>query len=245
MNITDVLIIGMISLGALLGYKRGLIGGLVNLVGSIAAFLIAAYEYAKIVAWIEAKFQVKEWLEPIVFNLIKPVLETQIQANSGKMIDSVMQLVPPEMWSILGEEAGSAGLNSITQNALQQVGHTLAGALTGQILNLFVFALTFFLVLFLIKLAGMLVLKPFGLLGGAVNRAGGFIFGAISVALVLAVLAGIISPFITLEIAGTTGTMIQQSVLYPYLLQLFQLVDAALKTQLAPQLWQKLSLLNK
>jgi uncharacterized membrane protein required for colicin V production len=240
MNIIDVLMIGLICLGALWGYKKGLISGVLNLIGTIAGFIIAAMGYAPLAAWAENHLQVKAWLEPIFSRLIESVLAVQVQANNHTLLESLMKLFPPQVWSILGDDAAGS-LNSVTQNALQQVAQKLAETLTAYFLNLVAFAVIFLVIVLLAHIVAWLILKPLGILGGAVNRGGGFILGAVSILLILVVLAGLFSPLVLLEFGGTIGNLLRESLLYPYLFKLFLWVASCLNIQIEPQFWQQLS----
>jgi uncharacterized membrane protein required for colicin V production len=242
MNIVDVLIVGIIILGALQGYHKGLITGLANFVGGIVGLIIAAYSHSTLLMWLEGQFHIRERLEPVIYNIIKPAIETQAKSIDGKVLEAVSQMFPLELRSLLSDTDGATGLSSISQNALQQIGHKLSGALTDNLLKLAAFAAVFFLVVIIIQVVVKILLGSLGVVGGATNRGGGFFFGGLCALLGLVVVAGVVAPLIKLGIGGNVDNIVNQSNLYPYLLSLFQLADNLLKAHLVPQIWSQLSL---
>lgn len=238
MNIVDVLIIGLILLGGLQGYHKGLITGIANLFGSIAGLVIAAYEYVNLLVWAEQRFGLQAWLEPIVYKIIKPVIEAQVKGVDGKISDAITKMFPTEISSVIGTN-GANGLSSITQNALQQIGNKIAGGITENILRLLAFAVIFFAVVFLVQVMVKILLAPMGLFGGTVNKGGGFLLGVVSYFLGLTVLAGVASPFVQMGTAGMFSNLVQNSMLYPTLTQSFQMISQLLAVNFTSQIWQQ------
>jgi len=234
LNVVDVLVVGLVLLGGLRGYSRGLITGVANFLAGIAGFAIAALEYAKVLAWAEQHFHLQSWLEPQVFRLIWPLVQAQAKNPNGQVLGGITRLAPDLSSGLPG--GNIPGLSSVVQGVLQQVGHRLAGIVTENILRLVAFGVVFYAVVLAARIVLAVLLKPLGILGGGLNRGGGFFFGALSSAVGLAVLVGIVSPVLPLGFGGSFGGLIQHSLSYPYLLGLFHVLDNLLSTQLTQKL---------
>ena len=239
MNLIDVLILGFILLGALLGYQRGLITSVVNFLSSIVGFLVASWEYMVALHWAEQYFPLQQWLEPVIYRGILPAVQSKASSLQQQALGNILGALPPEWRNIFA----SLNLPGVQMpQVTEQVTHRLAGMLTEQILGLIAFGCVFFVVVVLIQLLFAILLRPFGTWGGAFNRGGGLLFGGLSALIGLAVLAGLFSPLLKLGIGGNINDLIQNSNTYPYLVRIFQALDQAFSAQLSQKLLEPLSL---
>ena len=166
-NVIDVLVVGLVLLGGLQGYYRGLITGVANFLAGIAGFVVAALEYAKVLAWAEQQFNLQSWLEPQVFRLIWPLVEVQGKNLNGKVLGGITQLAPDLSSGLVN--GNIPGLSSVVQGVMQQVGHRLAGIVTENILRLVAFGVVFYAVVLAAQIALAFLLKPLGIVGGGLN----------------------------------------------------------------------------
>lgn len=241
MNIIDVLIIGIILLGALQGYRRGLLSGAVNLVGTLVGFLIASFQYEVVLSWIERHFPVHNWLEPLVYKVVSSQIQSQAKMPDGGLLPKILGGFSAELKSFLGT-GNPSSLQSVTQGILDQAAHHLSSVITENILRILAFGLVFYAVVMLVHLgAGLLI--PLIPLGGTLNHGAGLILGGLTALIAIAVLAGLLSPFLTLS-TGSQATVIKSSYLYPYLLQVFQGLDKVFSLQLVSRLLGPLQLHN-
>lgn len=241
MNIIDIFILGIIALGALQGYRRGLITGIANFAGSIVGFLIASTQYLKALTWAEQRFPLKQWVEPFVYNMVKPAVQARAGNLNQQIIDKVISLIPPNVLSLLGN-ASSLNINNLAKGGVDTIAHSIAGILTEDILRVLAFGILYYFTVLLIQFLVGILLKPLGIFGGTLNRGGGFVFGALGSLIALAVLAGLFSPVLQLGKNGTLATLIDQSLFYPFLLQVFNMLDSLFKVQLKEKLLQPFDL---
>lgn len=240
MNLIDVLIVGFILLGALQGYQRGLVTGIINFLSSIVGFLIASMEYMTVLRWAEQHFPLQQWLEPVIYRMILPAIQSKASSLQQQVLGNILGALPPE-WRSIFSSANLPGAQ-IPQGSLEQVAHRLSGVLTDHILSLLAFGFVFYCVVFIVQIAGSILLRPFGAMGGAFNRGGGFLFGGLSALIGLAVLAGLFSPVLKLGVGGSFNALVQSSSFYPYLVSIFQALDHAFSAQITQKLLEPLSL---
>ncbi len=239
MNLIDVLILGFILLGALHGYQRGLITSIINFLSSIVGFLVASWEYMVVLHWAEQYFPLQQWLEPMIYRAMLPVVQSKAGTLQQQALGNILGALPPEWRNILAP----LNLPSVQiPQAIEQVTQRLAGMFTEHILNLIAFGCVFFGVVILLQLLVAILLRPFGSWGGAFNRGGGLMFGGLSALIGLAVLAGLFSPLLKSGASESINNLIQNSSFYPYLIGIFHALDQAFSAQLSQKLLEPLSL---
>ena len=238
MNLIDILILGFILFGALHGYQRGLVTSIVNFIGSIVGFLVAYWEYAKVLAWLLRYFPLQKWLEPVIYRTILPIIQTQYPALQHQVLGSVLGSLPEKWRSILNFDNLSSGKMPQT---ITQVANSLSGQITESILSFAAFGLVFLLVLFIIQILLSFFLRSFLGWGGAINRGGGLVLGGLCALITLAIFAGFYSPFLKLGMGGSVNNLIQKAYFYPYLLNIFNSIDRIFSAQLSQRLLEPLS----
>ena len=236
MNLIDILILGIIFLCALHGYQRGLISSIINFVSTIVGFLVASWKYMFALRWAEQYFPLQKWLEPIIYKVIQPSVQAKASTLQNQALGNILGSLPPE-WRSLFENLSSVQM----PQAIEQVTHHLAATVTERILSLIAFACVFYLVVFIIQLLFSIILKPFGIWGGNMNRGGGLVFGGLSALIGMAVLAGLFSPLLQWGVGGSFNALIQSSALYPYLVEIFRVLDQVFAAQLSQKLIEPLS----
>lgn len=241
MNIIDVLIIGIVLLGVLQGYRRGLLSGIAGLIGTLGGFVLASLKYEAVLGWAEKHFPLQSWLEPTIYKIVWTQVQTQANTLDGKILDKILALFPVELRSLI-QNGNTSSLQSVTQGVLEQASHRIAGVLAEDLLRLIAFGVVFYSVVILVNFAVGLFLKPLGLLGGTINHGGGLILGGLTSIIALSVLAGLLSPFLGLSIGTNAATVIKESTLYPYLLQVFKVLDRIFSMQLVTRLLEPLPL---
>lgn len=240
MNLVDVLIIGFILLGALQGYRKGLLTGLVNLIASIAGLVLAASQYLNVYNWLERTFSLQGMLEGRVYKLILPRLESQLTTQKG--LGDVLAALPDGWRDLLGGLPALPNLSAqtIPQSVFEEAAHRLAGIISQNLLYLLAFALVYLVIVTLVQIVWAMIMAPFGTVGGAANRGGGLVLGGLGSLLGLAVLAGLVSPLVKLGFDGNAFTLIQSSYLYPYLLSIFDLLVKVFSVKVTENFWLNL-----
>lgn len=231
MNIFDILILGFVLLGALQGYRKGLISGLVGLIGSIVGLILAAKEYLRVLKWIDQYTPVRSWIEPAIYKLMLPSVESQAQLAGQQTLERILSMFPKELRSLIG--SGTVpDFQAYTQSAVQAVAKNISGIVSDNLLKVIAFALTYTVIIIVIEILTTLILSPFGFFSGTVNRGGGLVLGGLSTFVGLAVFIGLLSPFITLGGKDTVWGLLQSSESYPYLVQTFSYLAEVLRLNL-------------
>ncbi|MHB8073490.1 CvpA family protein [Desulfosporosinus fructosivorans] len=236
MNLFDILILGLILLGALRGYRQGLISSIVNFLSSIVGFVIAAWKYMFALRWAEQYFPLQQWLEPVIYRAILPAVQSKASSLQNQALGNILGALPQE-WRSLFE---NVSVDQMPQ-AIEQATHQLAGLFTERILSLIAFVCVFYIVVFIIQLIFSILLRPFGSWGGSLNRGGGLLFGGLASIIGLSVIAGLFSPLIQMGVGGSFNELIQSSSFYPYLVEIFRVLDQVFRAQLSQKLLEPLS----
>jgi uncharacterized membrane protein required for colicin V production len=237
MNLIDVLILGFVLIGALNGYRKGLLTSIINLLSYMAGFLIASWEYLTALHSVEKYIPLQQWLEPIVYRTLLPLVKAKASTLEQQVLGNILGSLPVE-WRSIFASANISG-SQMTQS-IEQATHHLAGVLTDRILSLIAFGFVFYGVVLLVQLIMALILKPLGSFGGSLNRGGGLFFGGVSSLIGLAVFAGLISPLFHLGVGGGLAALLQNSTAYPYLLKIFNAMDQAFSAKLSQKLLEPL-----
>lgn len=236
MNLIDILILGVILLGALRGYQQGLISSIINFLSSIVGFVIAAWKYMFALRWAEQYFPLQQWLEPVIYRAILPAVQSKASSLQNQALGNILGALPME-WRSLFE---NVSLDQMPQ-AIEQATHRLAGLFTERILGLIAFVCVFYIVVFIIQLLFSILLSPFGTWGGSLNRGGGLLFGGLGSIIGLSVMAGLFSPLLKMGVGGSFNVLIQNSSFYPYLVEIFSVLDQVFAAQLSQKLLEPLS----
>ncbi len=238
MNLIDVLIVGFILLGALQGYQRGLITSVVNFLSWIVGFLVAAWQYMNALRWAEQYFPLQEWLEPVIYRALLPSVESKASSFQQQVLGNILAAIPEEWRSIFP----SVNVSGVPMpQTVEQVTHHLAGTITANILGLLAFGFVFYCVVIVTQLLVAILLRPLGSWRGSFNRGGGLMFGGLSSLIGLSVLAGLLFPFLQLGVGGSFIELIQNSYIYHYLVEIFNVLDQLFSAQLKEKLFEPLS----
>lgn len=235
MNIFDILILGFLILGALQGYRKGLISGLASLLGNLLGFYIAVKEYLNVLGWIELHTPLRQWLEPVVYRFLLPSIETQAQITQQQTLDRIFSMIPKELQGLIGSGT-IPDLQSYTQNMVQTIAQNMAGVLTDNLMRIVAFFVTYLTVIVILQILVAVVLAPFGIFGSTVNHGGGFFFGALSALVGIAIFIGLISPLLPIFGQSEPLILLQQAWFYPYLVQIFEGLQSIFRLELIQEL---------
>jgi len=235
MNLIDILILGFILLGALLGYRKGLISSILTFLSSIVGFLVASWKYMVVLHWAEQYFPLRQWLEPVIYRAILPSVQAKASSLQQQALGNILGVLPPEWRSIFENLSGVR-----MPQAIEQVTQRLVGVFTEGVLSLIAFGCVFYSVVFIIQFVAYILLRPFGSWGGSFNREGGLMFGGLSALISMSVMAGLFSPLLQLGVGGRFNALIQSSSFYHFLVGIFQVLDQVFKAQLSQKLLEPL-----
>ena len=135
MNLIDVLILGVVLLGALQGYRKGLVTGIASFLGAILGFAIAASTYNMFLNWLIKSTPLSGWLEPIVYRSVLPFVQSQATNIGQGMVDKILSLVPSEWGNLFNHYLQNSG-TLVQQDALEQIGHVFAQTITENLIKI-------------------------------------------------------------------------------------------------------------
>jgi len=236
-NLFDVLIAGFVLLGALQGYQKGLIKSIVHFLSWIAGFLVASSQYTAALRWAEQYFPLQQWIEPVIYRALLPSVESKALTLQQQVLGNILGILPQELRNIF-PSLNLSGLQ--IPQTVEQITHQLAGTITVNILSLIAFGIVFYCVVLLIQLLVLIILRSLGSWIGSFSHGGGLIFGGLSSLLGLSVLAGLLSPLLQLGVGGNFIDLIQKSYFYPYLVEIFIVMDQLFSAQLREKLIEPL-----
>lgn len=243
MNIIDILILGFLILGALQGYRKGLISGLVNVLGSLVGFYIAVKEYLNVFDWIDLHTPLRQWLEPVVYRFLLPSVESQAQTTQQETLNRILSSIPKELQGLIG--SGTVpDLQSYTQNMVHTITQNMTGVLTDNLMRIFAFFATYLVIIIILQVITSIILGPFGFFSGTLNHWGGFIFGALGSLIGISIFIGLIAPVLPVFGQSEPLILLQKASAYPYLVQIFEGLQSIFKLQLTQGLNLPLDLKN-
>ncbi|PKM88055.1 MAG: hypothetical protein CVU87_08305 [Firmicutes bacterium HGW-Firmicutes-12] len=235
MNIVDWIIIGLLLLGAIAGYKNGFIGTVVRACSSIIGLIVAYKYYADLEKWLDTKVGFKEGLGdflrahvtlPQAISEFK--LENLLSNNVASYLDRIIPNAQIKTKMLEYLESLRTGIEGPLQISLADVIHQY---LASAIMNV----VAFLIIWLLIDLSLQLVARIFrGLIKdtilGQFDRFSGLIIGTLFTAIVLTVTIGLITPIFNLlgmaklGIFSTVVTAIGQATLVPHFASAFTFV---------------------
>ena len=227
-NLVDVLIVLVITLSALKGYRNGLVGSVVNFFGSILALIFSIKFYKSVVQALEAKFEIVTLFAGFLEDKVSLPMEVgtlPVGANGIFLLKaSIEQMALP---SIVKEQM-VIKIQDLMQVASQLGISTTGGLLTYLIALTLINGLVFILLWFLGQQMISLIAKFFSsafdhTFIGLINHVAGFLIGAALSILGLMITIGLAN--LLLEITQgiqfapilAIADKINQSRLVPYL----------------------------
>lgn len=233
MNIVDLVIIALIGLGGLTGYRRGLIASLAGLVSNIIGFFTALKYYPLLAAWANADFNLNQRL--LVFfqthiALPVPVMEFRLDRvplpELGNYLDRVNLPLVLKTQLLGYYQSMEAGLQ-LQARLGDIINQFLANALVNAGSLLFIWFFVNLVIMLLAALISSLINNTF-IVG--FNRGGGLLTGGIISAFILTIIIGLASPLVHVTNLAEPGLFsaifktMAESRLLPYFLKAFNLL---------------------
>lgn len=232
MNIVDLILMGVLVLGAIGGYQKGFVGSIIGLAGSILGLVIAYNYYPLLTDWFNSQFQVQDkLLEFFKTHLVLPQAVSQFKipafpfADISKYLDNLDFAVSLKNQVLVFLQKLESGLVSYTQAALADVLHQV---LTKFILNSLSFVLIWIVVERSFSLLHLLYSRFIrNTLLGTYDRLAGSLLGLFVSVLALSILFGLMTPLLKLAVIAEPSLFaavmrtIGEAQLAPYLQSFF------------------------
>lgn len=196
MNTFDIIVLILLALGGITGFRKGLLTGMARLLGEIAAIAAAVVFHMRFLDMIEPVFNLRGIIEPKINSLVVKVLESKAV---------IPDMVPGDMGGLVIPVIEEATV-----------------ALTDYILKIIALIILFLLASFLINLLISLLVTPLAKSLGIVNRGGGLAFGFLTIFIVLSLIVGMASPVLTA--ASAAGIKTNDSLFYPILMNGYEVI---------------------
>ncbi|MDA8443292.1 MAG: CvpA family protein [Peptococcaceae bacterium] len=231
MNFLDLVIVGLLLLGGLNGYRKGLIKSVVGIVSSFVSILVALATYKIITPMLHSKLGISKLVQKIVnHNSALPVTGVQpLQGNGLSQVAGNTSYLPQNLLS---------GFNSLFVNfmnsALGKTVHSTQDAMVQYIsivvVSIIAFLIIFVLVNWALRALGTLITKAFDhTFLGSLNHSGGFIIGVAGSVLILSITFAFFLPLVALYVNSSSVTgLIKHSILLPQLNQIYAFLTSTL-----------------
>lgn len=219
MNFLDIVIIGLLLLGGLDGYRKGLINSLVSVGSIFVAAIVALIGFKQFIPVIDQKLGFGKVIE----NLVASSFTQSVLASSGSNNPTsvVAGLLPPKVQGTVSDLLNNL-YNSTVQLPVHNVGTMLARYFTVLLLGVTAFLIIFAICYAALRIIGKLLTRGLDrTIVGGLNHAGGFLFGAIGAIIMLSIAMTFLTPIISIFGEKTFVGLLQQSVLTPYMLKVF------------------------
>ena len=230
MNFLDIVIITTIVVGAFFGYMRGMLASLAGFISTLLGFGAASHLFLHALNWAEAQFPLRQGLEPLIYRLILPAVQAKVDSEIDQQrTDGILGRLPEDVRGMLETLIGPRISESVEEAARH-----FAGILTDRLLYLLAFVGVFCVTMVFLQLAFSIALSFFNKGTRPLMRPGGPVFGAAGVFIGLSIIAALFWPFYQADVGGTLMNLARGSLLYPYFLESFQMLDKAFGGQISP-----------
>ncbi len=231
MNPFDILILVVILMGAIQGYRKGLISGIISLGGNILGLVLAAKNYQGVRLWLETKTNLAIWIEKIISGRVFSLVEKKAGEAQEKTMESIFSILPKEFEAFM-ENFQLPDMEIYSPEALETIARNLSQSLTSSIMSIASFLLIFIAVIIIAEIISSIILSPLGFLTKTLNSGGGLLVGGLVSFLGLAIFFGLLSPLISFITSNGGLESLNTSVMYPYLLNCFSLLQEILRLNL-------------
>jgi len=196
LNTFDFVILAVLAIGAFAGFRKGLITGIARFLGKIAAVVVAVLFHDEFLSIIDSALNVKVKVTPAINGFLSGVIAAKIDQNMPGSGDDLLEPVLSNATTLL------------TDYLLKISSLIILFLAAGFIINLFI----------------SLFIKPLAKSLSLVNRGGGLIFGFLSSLIVVCLVVGLITPFLTATPWGVSN--LAYSATYPFVSQGYDLIRA-------------------
>jgi len=194
LNTFDFVILAVLAIGAIAGFRKGLITGIARFLGKIAAVVVAVLFHDEFLSLADSALNLKVKITPTVNGF----LSKAIAGRTGQ-----------------SEPAFSEAL-------LEPVLSNTTAIVTDYLLKISSLIILFLIAGFLINLIISLFIKPLAKSLSLINRGGGFLFGFLSSMIGICLIVGLITPFLTATSWGVSN--LANSITYPFVSQGYDLI---------------------
>lgn len=249
MNIVDYIIIGLFLIGMVNGFRKGFLGSLVGIFGSIVGLITAYKCYPYLTGWADHQFQVLERLNrflqeglvlPQSVAKLKIALPTQGLADYLDKITLPAALKTQLIVYLQGLE------ETVGPQASSLLGDILHRFLATVIINGLAFLIIWFVITGFFQVIAALFsrMTQHSILGG-LDRVGGLLLGAALTALTLTIMLGLAAPLLNAAdlaepsfFSGVFKT-IGEAWLVPYFISLYSFFAARVGQILTLAVWAR------
>ena len=201
--IVDIIIIAIILICIFFGYKKGLVGVAVNILGFIIALLIALILYAPISNFIINHTPIQTTLENAIKGTVTSYVIKEDENKTEENTDNSPKVVTDYINGFVEKE--KQHVEQTEREIIDNVSKTVSSNLIKIAVGIVVFIIAKFGLIFVKALAKVISKIP--IIGGF-NKLGGAIYGLLQGALIIYILFAVVSVFApTMEKSGLLETI--------------------------------------
>lgn len=187
--IIDVVIVALIAIFAIVGYKKGILKSIISLLNWVVCIIIAVFTAKYVASWLNHIFDFSGWIgEKISKSLINSnnFFATSVNSFGGK--ENLIASIPAGINGFLEELTKMVFKNNIDMTSTDSVG-SIMGATLGHIGFIVITGILIFIILEIVVMLLSRLFKNIGqtkILGG-LNKILGLVLGLIKAGLIIAI----------------------------------------------------------
>ncbi|AOY75398.1 CvpA family protein [Clostridium formicaceticum] len=220
----DALIIVILLVNTIIGYKRGLVLTLFSLGSYIVAVLVTKTYYLQLATWIKNFPLFIHRIQPFVESQVGLRLSTILGLNHGTLSEKLIEEVelPSFIQDYLLKEAS---IETYAQQTAEIVKEHFQDMFVNFFVNVISIVALFILIRMLVLLIGYLLNGVFQIpVLGAVNKLGGGFLGALKGGILMVVIVLVMTMMAMINLEGTIAKGMNESVLLPILSDFFSML---------------------
>ncbi|NPV26775.1 MAG: CvpA family protein [Firmicutes bacterium] len=234
MNWVDAVILALLTLGAIEGYRRGLAKSLLGIISYLAALAVALIYYQRAAEFLDKQFHLTAKIAGFLLNYLRlpsPVYSIKLAPSPVDQMLNVLRDLPlPAVYQeLLRQQMGTMFLQPAGLAA------SIAEAIAQMIASSIVRGVAFLLLVFVVArgfqlICGVVGLVFYGRSHGGLDRLLGAGLGVLSKGVTLSLVLGLVAPFFSFMSLGqlvgqpacvALSEAINHSVLAPYFIEWF------------------------
>ncbi len=210
MTILDIIILVFIALQAVLGYVKGIVKSLFDLVGYLLAVAVTYFFYNPVKALLIEATPLDEQIATFVAERLKALGATSVQATvSTADLNAMAKLPLPENIKKAISDFLTGTVSSVSQNVTTEVTNFLMTIIA----VVSVFIVTIIVIKIVVSMLDIIANLP---VISTFNKVGGVLFGLVKSYIIISLLFLVFIMFFSTSGNQALNTMIDQSLLSPF-----------------------------
>ena len=223
MNFLDLVIVGVVLFGGLVGYRKGLINAVIGILSSILSLGIAFATYQNVALILNKDLGLGRIVQSIVRNVLgsESSFLQPLKGNGLEQLQLITNALPVALQKDLNDTF-TAIMKSAIGTAINTFGDAITQFLAQKIITVIAFLLIFMVAKLIIGFVAQLLTNNLDRnIVGSMNHSGGFLLGIVASVLFIAIATGFLVPLLTIYSRSTLTQLLNQSLLTPLFAKLY------------------------